>query len=322
MGLPRAIIVPALDPAAMQRLGERCEVHRPEDMTPAKLRECIGDAEGILVPAPYPIGPDLLDVAPKLRVISNFGVGYNNVDLADLTRRGIVVCNTPGVLSAAVAELTMLLILAAARRFSANETHARTAWGNSAPPPLGFDIIGKRLGIIGLGRIGREVARRARAFGMVPVFHDLFSDPSPDQVDCLGLDELLRTSDVVSLHTNLTPETHHFISARELRLMKPTAWLVNTSRGPVVDEAALVEALHAGTIAGAALDVIEVEPPPAGAPILSAPNAVILPHIGTATFETREAMLDLCIRNLLAVLNRETPPECVNPEALERALTR
>jgi len=136
------------------------------------------------------------------------------------------------------------------------------------------------------------------------------------------LDDLLRESDIVTMHTNLTERSFHMIGARELALMKPTAWLVNTSRGPVVDEAALVEALQAGTIAGAALDVIEVEPPAEGSMILSAPNTILLPHIGTATVETRAAMLDLCIRNLLAVLNRQRPPECVNSEALERALTR
>lgn len=286
------------------------------------LKRELADAEGILCPAPFPIGPDLLDAAPGLRVISNYGVGYNNVDVEDLTRRGIVVCNTPGVLSAAVADLTMLLILAAAKRFIPNEMHARSAWGKQPPPPLGFDLMGKTLGIVGLGRIGKTVVPRARAFGMNVIFHDLFQDSGPMDVPYRPLDDLLAESDVVTLHTNLTPQSHHLIGARELARMKPTAWLVNTSRGPVVDEAALVAALEAGTIAGAALDVIEVEPPPDGAPILSAPNTILLPHIGTATVETRAAMLDLCIRNLLAVLNREPPPECVNPEALERALAR
>jgi lactate dehydrogenase-like 2-hydroxyacid dehydrogenase len=319
---PKAVLVIPLDPAAMARIEAEstpvvCARAAREDL----LRE-IADAEGLLCPAPFPVGPDLLDAAPRLRVISNYGVGYNNVDLADLTRRGIVVCNTPGVLSAAVADLTMLLILAAAKRFLPNELHARSAWGKAPPPPLGFDLLGKTLGIVGLGRIGKTVVPRARAFGMEVIFHDLFQDSGALAVPYRPLDDLLRESDIVTLHTNLTADSHHLIGARELGLMKPTAWLVNTSRGPVVDEGALVEALKAGTIAGAALDVIEVEPPPEGAPILSAPNTILLPHIGTATVETRAAMLDLCIRNLLAVLNRRQPPECVNPEALERALTR
>jgi glyoxylate reductase len=319
---PKAVLVIPLDAAAMARLEAEstpvvCARTAREDL----LRE-IADAEGLLCPAPFPVGPDLLDAAPKLRVISNYGVGYNNVDPADLTRRGIVVCNTPGVLSAAVADLTMLLILVAAKRFLANERHARAAWGRQQPPPLGFDLLGKTLGIVGLGRIGRTLVPRARAFGMEVVFHDLFQDSGELGVPYRPLDSLLRESDIVTLHTNLTEDSHHLIGARELALMKPTAWLVNTSRGPIVDEAALVDALNAGTIAGAALDVVEVEPPPEDAPILSAPNTILLPHIGTATTETRAAMLDLCIRNLLAVLNRRRPPECVNPEALERALTR
>jgi phosphoglycerate dehydrogenase-like enzyme len=166
------------------------------------------------------------------------------------------------------------------------------------------------------------VTPRARAAGMNVIFNDLFQDPGGLDAHYRDLDDLLRESDVVTLHTNLTSDSFHLIGARELALMKPTAWLVNTSRGPVVDEVALAGALKAGTIAGAALDVIETEPPPEGAPILTAPNTILLPHIGTATVETRAAMLDLCIRNLLAVLNRQRPPECVNSEALERALTR
>ena len=322
MALPKAVLVIPLDEASMVKLQAGCvPVIRAGVPREELLRE-LADAEGILCPAPFPIGPELLDAAPGLRVISNYGVGYNNVDLEDLTRRGIVVCNTPGVLSAAVADLTMLLILAAAKRFLPNELHARNTWGKQAPPPLGFDLLGKTLGIVGFGRIGKVVAQRARAFGMNPVFTDLFTDSGDSAVPYLPLPELLATSDIVTLHTNLTPDSLHLIGADELKLMKPTAWLVNTSRGPVVDEAALVEALRAGTIAGAALDVIEVEPPVDGADILSAPNTILMPHIGTATVETRAAMLDLCLRNLLAVLARQAPPECVNPEALERALTR
>ena len=322
MTLPKAVLVIPLDEASMARLGEGCVPVVRAGVARDELKHELADAEGILCPAPFLIGPELLDAAPNLRVISNYGVGYNNVDLDDLTRRGIVVCNTPGVLSAAVADLTMLMILAAAKRFLPNELHARNTWGKQPPPTLGFDLLGKTLGIVGLGRIGRVVAGRARAFGMEPIFYDLFEDSGEANVPYRPLNALLAESDIVTLHTNLTDDSHHMISTRELSLMKPTAWLVNTSRGPVVDEDALVTALNAGTIAGAALDVIEVEPPAAEAPILSAPNTILLPHIGTATVETRAAMLDLCLRNLLAVLGRKAPPECVNTAALERALTR
>jgi glyoxylate reductase len=322
MALPPAVLVIPLDPTSMARLNEGCAPSVCAGSTRDELKAALAEAEGLLCPAPFPIDADLLDAAPKLRVISNYGVGYNNVDLEDLTRRGIVVCNTPGVLSAAVADLTMLLILAAAKRFTANELHARTAWGKQPPPALGFDLQGRTLGIVGLGRIGRVLVPRARAFGMNVVFNDLFRESGELDVPYRELDELLAESDFVTLHTNLTKDSFHLIGERELALMKPTAWLVNTSRGPVVDEAALVDALQAGRIAGASLDVIEVEPPVDGSMILSAPNVILLPHIGTATVETRAAMLDLCIRNLLAVLNRQRPPECVNSEALERALTR
>ena len=176
---------------------------------------------------------------------------------------------------------------------------------------------------MGYGRIGREVATRARAFGMKIAFHDVFADPGPgDDARPVSLADLMRESDIVSLHTNLTPETRHLIGAAEIARMKRSAWLVNTARGPVVDDAALVAALHAGTIAGAALDVIEIEPPAADAPILGAPNVILLPHIGSATVEARAAMTDLAVANLLAVLARREPLACVNPDVLPRALAR
>jgi len=173
-----------------------------------------------------------------------------------------------------------------------------------------------------LGRIGRAVAQRARAFGMEVIYHDTFETPPEGSDDCQyrRLDELLRESDIVSLHVNLTPATHHLLGTRELGLMKRTAWVVNTSRGPVIDQAALVRALRAGVIAGAALDVLETEPPMAKEPILSLPNVVLLPHVGSATVETRAAMLDL--EWTLAVSSGEEPPACVNREVLPRALQR
>ena len=290
----------------------------------ADVPDQIAEAEGLLCPAPFPVGPELLDRAPKLRVVSNFGVGFNNVDVPDLTRRGIAVCNTPGVLSDCVADLTMGLILTASRQIVANAAHVSSGrWSFGFPGPgLGFDVGGKTLGLVGYGRIGRATARRARAFNMNIVFHDVYQEAGDDLARYRSLDALLSESDIVSVHTNLTPETTHLIGARELALMKPSAWLINTARGPVVDESALAAALHAGSIAGAALDVLEVEPPPKEAPILTAPNVIILPHIGSATTETRAAMLELCLDNLAAVISRKRPPECVNPEALERALTR
>ena len=325
MTLPTAVIAVPVPDATLERLRARCSPIlgvSPADR--AALRSALATAEGVLSPAPTPYDAAMLDAAPALRVISNFGVGFNNVDLADCTRRGVAVCNTPGVLSGAVADLTMLFILSAARHFTANSHYARRGgWSRGEPsPPLGFDLPGKTLGIVGYGRIGRETATRARAFGMSIVYYDTLPQYDGGLASALPLDELLRTADIVSLHVNLTPETHHLVSTRELALMKPSAWIVNTSRGPVVDQVALADALRDGRIAGAALDVVEVEPPPADEPLLAMGNVITLPHVGSATVETRAAMLEMSVSNLLAVLNGEPPLSCVNPEALAHARHR
>lgn len=321
--LPAAVItvpVPAPTADALRAECEPCFTDGPG------VLHHLAEAEGLLCPAPFPITHSLLDAAPRLRVVSNFGVGFNNVDLAEMERRGIAVCNTPGVLTDAVADLTLGMILMASRGLMANNRFASDGrWtAGEAAPPLGWDLAGKTLGLVGFGRIGKAVATRARHFGLRLVYHDILATPGPGFEDCayLPLDDLLRTADIVSLHVNLTVETHHRIGATEFALMKPTAWLVNTSRGPVVDQAALVAALQAGRLAGAVLDVLETEPPPADDLLLSMPNVLLLPHIGSGTVETRAAMLDLAVRNLLAVLSGRTPPECVNPGVLPRALQR
>lgn len=311
----------------LRRLEGECQVRVVGAEAPARvLHGALDGAEGLLCSALLPVDERLMDRATRLRVVSNFGVGFNNVDLPEATRRGIAVCNTPGVLSDAVADLTLALILAASRRVVENATYVNSrAWsGGRAAPSLGFDIGGKTLGLVGLGRIGRAVAQRARAFGMQVSYHDTFGEPPEELAYCRyrPLDDLLRESDIVSLHVNLTAETHHLLGTRELTLMKPSAWVVNTSRGPVIDQAALVRALRQGTIAGAALDVLESEPPAAEEPILSLPNVLLLPHVGSATVETREAMLELAVKNLLAVLAGREPPACVNREALPRAFER
>ena len=325
MALPIAVIAVPVPDATLARLNAGCSPIlgiAPGDR--ATLRAVLATAEGVLSPAPTPYDVAMLDAAPHLRVISNFGVGFNNVDLADCTHRGIAVCNTPGVLSGAVADLTMLFILAVARHFTANERYASSGgWSRGEPSPgLGFDLPGKVLGLVGYGRIGRETATRARAFGMSAVYFDAIPQDDGGLATPLPFDELLRTADIVSLHVNLTPQTRHLISTRELSLMKRSAWIVNTARGPVIDQVALVAALREGRIAGAALDVVEVEPPPESEPLLTMPNVITLPHIGSATVETRAAMLELSVSNLLAVLHGETPPSCVNPEALPKAFVR
>jgi lactate dehydrogenase-like 2-hydroxyacid dehydrogenase len=274
--------------------------------------EIAGSAGLVTIPADA-VGAELFDAAgPGLRIVANFGVGYDSVELAEATRRGIVVSNTPDVLTEATAELTVALMLALLRRLVEGDrlVRRRDEWALAPTFMLGEGLAEKTLGIVGLGRIGREVARLAEAFGM-RVVHTRGSGPYEE----LPLDRLLAEADVVSLHVPLTPETRHLIGAPELALMRPSAVLVNVSRGPVVDEAALVDALVEGRIAGAALDVYEHEPE-VSAGLLGLENVVLSPHLGSSTHVAREAMGMLCADALEAVLLRdELPANAVNPEA-------
>jgi glyoxylate reductase len=274
--------------------------------------EIAGSAGLVTIPADV-VGAELFNAAgPDLRVVANFGVGYDSVDVAEATRRGVVVSNTPDVLTEATAELTIALLLALLRRVAEGDrlVRRRDEWGLAPTFMLGEGLAGKTLGIVGLGRIGREVATLAEAFGM-RIVHTRGSGPYEE----LPLDRLLTKADVVSLHVPLTPETRHLIGVRELALMRPNAVLVNVSRGPVVAEAALVEALAEGRIAGAALDVYEHEPE-VSAGLIELENVVLLPHLGSSTHAAREGMGMLCAEALEAVLLRnELPANAVNPEA-------
>jgi glyoxylate reductase len=257
------------------------------------------------------VDEEFLDAAgTNLRGVCNVAVGFDNVDLDACVRRGVVVTNTPGVLDDATADLAFALILAARRRLGEGERLIRAGkpweWGMGFL--LGHDLRGGRLGIVGLGGIGARVAARGRGFDMESAYFGRRESPHAAALEAtrLDLDELLATSDVISLHTPLTPETRHLIGARELALMKPTATLVNTARGAVVDEAALVEALRDGQIAGAGLDVYEDEPE-VHPGLLELENVVLLPHIGSATVETRAVMAELAARNAIAIARGETP---------------
>lgn len=259
------------------------------------------------------VDAELLDAAgPRLRVVANVAVGHDNVDLAACRERGVTVTNTPGVLTDATADLAMALVLMTTRGLGAAERRVRTGepWGWSLTGHLGTGLRGRTLGIVGPGAIGLATAWRARSFGLDVVLTGR-SAPDPDVVEGLGarvldLGELLAASDVVSLHCPLTAATHHLIGAAELRAMKPTAHLVNTSRGSVVDETALVAALEAGEVAGAGLDVFEDEPR-VHPGLLGREDVVLLPHVGSATVETRTAMADLAADNVLAVLSGARP---------------
>ena len=272
--------------------------------TPDELARGAADAEGLLSMLVDRIDEQFLDRCPELRAIANYAVGYDNIDLEAARARGIAVGNTPDVLTDATADLAFALLLAAARSLTEAAASVQNGeWLTWEPERyLGRDVYGATLGIIGMGRIGRAVAKRAAGFEM-EVIHT-----GRDGVPLL---QLLARSDFISIHCPLTPETRHLIDAAALREMKPTAILINTARGPIVDQQALHEALVNGTIGGAALDVTDPEPPPVDDPLLNTPNLIIVPHIGSATHSAREQMATLAVDNLLAALDGEPMPHQV-----------
>jgi glyoxylate reductase len=283
-------------------------------MTPEELRAHLPGTQGLACVLTDRIDRAAIDAGADLRVIANVAVGYDNIDVPYARERGIVVTNTPDVLTNAVAEFTWGLILAVARRIAEGDRLVRAGgWtGWALDFMLGTELAGKRLGVIGFGRIGRAVAVRAPAFGMEVIYAARrgsggpAGDAAPGAARPVSVDELLVTSDVVTLHVPLRPDTRHLIDQRALMRMKRTAFLINTARGPVLDEAALAWALREGRIAGAALDVYDREPEvPAG--LLGLDNVVLAPHLGSATRETRTAMADLAARNVMAVLSGEPP---------------
>jgi glyoxylate reductase len=272
-----------------------------------ELHRRLAAADGLICLLTDRVDRSTLDAAPRLKIVANVAVGYDNIDVPAARERGIIVTNTPDVLTEAVAEFTWALLLAITRRVCEGDRLVRAgAWrGWALDFMLGSELRGKQLGIVGFGRIGRAVAARAPAFGMTVACTSPRRDAGPD-VRRLSLDELLVSSDVVSLHVPLTPGTRHLIDQRSLARMKRSAYLLNTSRGPVVDEEALAWALDERLISGAALDVYEHEP--AVHPgLLGRENVVLAPHLGSATRETRTAMADLAARNVLAVLRGDPP---------------
>jgi glyoxylate reductase len=289
-------------------------------LSPAELARRIRGARALMPLLTDTVDAALMDAAPGLEIIANVAAGYNNVDVAAARERGITVTNTPGVLTGATADLAMALLLAAARRIPEGDAYVRAGlfegW-ELFQPHLGLEVAGQTLGIAGMGRIGSAVARRAHLGFQMPI---LYTNPSPvpDVEAELGarrvsLEILLRESDFVSLHLPLTAETRHLIAAPQLALMKPSAILINTARGPIVDEAALVAALQAGTIAGAALDVYEDEPALHPGLLSLHEHVVLLPHLGSATTATRQNMALTAARNIVAVLSGQPPLNPVTP---------
>ncbi len=321
---PRIVVTRVLPGRALERLSAAGDMLlHEEDRAPTRreLLAYVREADALLCLITERIDDEVFDAAPRLRIVSNYAVGVNNIDIAAATRRGILVTNTPNVLTETTADFTWALILAVCRRLGEGERLVRSGeWTGWSPMQLlGSYVYGKTLGIIGFGRIGQAVARRAAGFGM-PVLYHSHRPADPDVERSLNarhavLDDLLREADIVSIHVPLTSETQHMIYAARLGLMKPTAFLVNTARGPIVDEAALVQALHNGVIAGAGLDVFAREPELEPG-LVDLPNAVLAPHLGSASVEARTAMADLAAENLISALADRRPPHPVNPEVL------
>lgn len=323
----KAFVSRAIPPAGLKILEEATDLdisYNPldEGFSKARLISHAAQADGLLCLLTDTIDAEVFEGCPNLKVVSNMAVGYNNIDVAEATRRGILVTNTPGVLTETTADLTWALLLAVARRLGEGERLVRSHnWHGWGPLQLlGGEVNGKTLGLIGMGRIGQAVARRASGFNMEILYHSRSSLDEKTEKELkarrVELDELLANSDFVSLHAPYTPQTHHLIDAEKLDRMKSTAYLINTSRGPLVDEAALVEALQQNKIAGAGLDVYEKEPELYPG-LTELDNVVLAPHLGSATHQTRGEMSRLAATNLVMALRGQRPLHPVNPEVVK-----
>lgn len=311
---------------AMEKLKKKVDleyVSEETKLTKEEIIDKIKDKDGVISMLDDPIDADVINAASKLRVISNYAVGFNNIDIKTATSRGIVVTNTPGILTNATADLAWALLMAVSRRIVEGDKFLRAGrfhcWGPKLM--LGYELTGKTLGIIGMGRIGSAVARRARGFDMHVVYykrHRLSEEEEKEiGAEYVNLDELLSKSDFVSIHAPLTDDTRHMLGEEQFKKMKRSCILVNTARGPIIDEKAMVKALKEGWIAGAGLDVYENEPY-ITQELLDMDNVVLEPHIGSATYEAREKMAEMVVNDCLAVLNGNKPVNIVNKEVYEK----
>ncbi len=321
MSNPKVFITRKIPQAGLDLLKENIDLEIWDKNAPPPysiLLEKVRDIDGLLCLLTDPIDQQLINQASRLKVISQMAVGYDNIDINAATNRGIPVGHTPGVLTEATADLTWALLMAITRRISeAQEYIKQGQWTTWEPMGLlGADFIGATLGLIGLGRIGQAVARRAQGFNL----NILYSQPHRLEVKLeqelrvkyVAFKELLKESDFISLHAPLTEQTYHLIGVNELKLMKATAFLINTARGAMIDQTALYDALKPGKIAGAALDVTDPEPLPKDHPLLALNNVIITPHIGSASYQTRDQMSIIAAQNLLAGLQDKPLPHCVN----------
>lgn len=324
---PPVLVTRRLPAEALDRVEARCDMtlHDCEDaMARDELLTAVAGKAGAITLLTDRVDDEFLDAAgSQLKIVANYAVGFDNIDVDACTRHGVLASNTPEVLTETTADIAFALMMAAARRIAEGDRFLRsgTPWIWGPLMMLGQDVHHKTLGVVGFGRIGKALARRARGFAMRVLYHDVYRSPAEVEQE-LGaeyrdLEDLLRESDFISLHTNLSPQTRHLINAERLALMKPTAVLVNTSRGPAIDEAALARALREGQIFAAGLDVFEREPD-VHPDLLACQNAVLIPHLGSATVQTRLAMANLAVDNLFAGLDDQQPPTLLNPEAWEQ----
>lgn len=327
MAKPKVFVARQIFQEALDMIAAEAEVEVwPDELPPPRdvLLQKVADVDGLLSLLTDKVDEGLMDAAPKLRVISQIAVGYENIDVKEATRRGIPVGYTPGVLTRTTADMAFALLMAAARRLVEGAEAVKAGkWKTWHPLHfLGPDIHGATLGILGMGRIGLEMAKRAQGFEMPILYNDVIRRPKEEEeqyhMRLESLDTVLKESDFISVHVNLTPDTYHLISDRELDLMKPTAVLVNAARGPVIDPKALYRALKDKSIGAAALDVTEPEPIAIDDPLLTLDNCIIVPHIASASVATRLRMSTMAAENLIAGLRGEKMVNCVNPEVYQR----
>ncbi|MEM2166620.1 MAG: glyoxylate reductase [Candidatus Bathyarchaeia archaeon] len=323
---PKVYVTRELPERGMKIIKERFDAEVwPEYGPPPKqvIIEKARNVDALVTLLSDKIDAEVFDAAPSLKIIAQMAVGYDNIDVEEATRRGIYVTNTPGVLTETTADFTWALMMAVARRVVEADRYVREGkWKVGWHPSmlLGRDVYGATLGIVGAGRIGTAVARRAKCFNMKILYYDVVPNLQLEKetgAKFVDLDTLLKESDFISIHVPLTKETYHLINAEKLKLVKKTAYLINTARGPIVDEKALYEALKEGRLAGAALDVFEQEPTPIDNPLLKLDNVVVAPHIASASYETRSRMAEMVAENLVAFFEGRVPPNLVNPDVVK-----
>jgi glyoxylate reductase len=320
---PKVFVTRVIPEAGLSAIKQHCDAEVWADALPpphAVLRQKVAACDGLVSLLTDKIDAELMDAAPRLKVVSNYAVGFNNVDVPAATERGIAVGNTPGVLTDATADMAFCLLIAAARRVVEGHAYSVSGKWKTWEPlgHLGQDLAGRTLGIVGMGRIGYAMAKRCRGgWDMKVLYHDVYrNEPAERELGArqVDLDTLLRESDFISVHTDLNEKTRGMFAVEQFRKMKKTAVFINTARGPLVNQKALHDALKGGTIFAAGLDVTDPEPPAADDALLKLPNLIVAPHIASATVGTRNAMAEICAKNLIAGLTGQKLPAWVNPQ--------